>query len=80
MYKLEYSPVARQDMLGIIRYISKKPTNPSAADRPAVDLTEANMYCAHINNRFSLFTSTERKDTHEKNPNHYGSITRVKNL
>ena len=41
MYKLEYSPVARQDMLGIILYISKKPTNPSAADRPAVDLTEA---------------------------------------
>ena len=38
MYKLEYLPVARKDMLEIVRYISRELQNPDAADRLAVEL------------------------------------------
>ena len=41
MYKLEYLPVARQDMIEIVRYISKDLNNPTAANRLAVALVEA---------------------------------------
>lgn len=41
MYNLEYLPVARQDMVEIVRYISRKLNNPAAADRLAVELIEA---------------------------------------
>ena len=41
MYNLEYLPVARQDMVEIVRYISRELNNPAAADRLAVELIEA---------------------------------------
>ena len=41
MYKLEYLPVARKDMLEIVRYISRELQNPDAADRLAVELIDA---------------------------------------
>ena len=41
MYKLEYLPVARKDMLEIVRYISGELKNPNAADRLAVELISA---------------------------------------
>ena len=41
MYKLEYLPVARKDMLEIVRYISGELQNPDAADRLAVELVNA---------------------------------------
>lgn len=41
MYKLEYLPVARKDMLEIVRYISGELKNPNAADRLAVELIDA---------------------------------------
>lgn len=41
MYKLEYLPVARQDMIEIVRYISQELQNPSAADQLAVEFIEA---------------------------------------
>ena len=41
MYKLEYLPVARKDMLEIVRYISVELKNPNSADRLAVELVEA---------------------------------------
>lgn len=41
MYNLEYLPAARQDMIGIVRYISKELKNPAAADRLAMELIEA---------------------------------------
>lgn len=41
MYKLEYLPVARQDMVEIVRYISQELQNPTAADQLAVELIEA---------------------------------------
>ena len=41
MYKLEYLPVARQDMVEIVRYISQELQNPIAADRLAAELIEA---------------------------------------
>ena len=41
MYKLEYLPVARKDMLEIVRYISRELQNPDAADRLAVELVDA---------------------------------------
>ena len=40
MYDLEYLPSARQDMIDIVRYISKTLSNPAAADRLAVELVE----------------------------------------
>ena len=41
MYKLEYLPVARRDMVEIVRYISQELQNPTAADQLAVELIEA---------------------------------------
>ena len=41
MYKLEYLPVARKDMLEIVRYISRELQNPGAADHLAVELVDA---------------------------------------
>lgn len=41
MYNLEYLPVARQDMVEIVRYISIDLKNPEAADRLAAELIEA---------------------------------------
>ena len=41
MYRLEFLPVARRDMLEIVRYISFELKNPDAADRLATDLINA---------------------------------------
>lgn len=41
MYNLEYLPVACQDMVEIVRYISRELNNPAAVDRLAVELIEA---------------------------------------
>ena len=41
MYKLEYLPAARQDMIEIVRYVSQELQNPTAADQLAVELIEA---------------------------------------
>lgn len=41
MYNLEYLPVARQDMINIVRYISRELNNPIAANQLAVQLIEA---------------------------------------
>ncbi len=38
LYKSEYLPVARKDMIEIVRYISRELQNPDAADRLAVEL------------------------------------------
>lgn len=41
MYKLEYLPAARKDMLEIVRYISRELQNPDAAGHLAEALVEA---------------------------------------
>ena len=41
MYKLEYLPVARNDMIEIVRYISIELQNPDAAERLAVEMIDA---------------------------------------
>jgi addiction module RelE/StbE family toxin len=41
MYKLEYLPTARQDMIGIARYITRNLANPEAAEKLSVELIEA---------------------------------------
>lgn len=41
MYKLEYLPIARQDMVAVVRYISRELSNPSAAERLTVELIKA---------------------------------------
>lgn len=41
MYKLEYLPVARQDMVEIVQYISRELCNPVAADQLALEMIEA---------------------------------------
>lgn len=41
MYKLEYLPAARQDMVDIMRYISRELCNPTAAERLAMELIHA---------------------------------------
>lgn len=41
MYKLEYLPVARQDMIEIVRYVSQELLNPTAADQLAMELIKA---------------------------------------
>lgn len=41
MYKLEYLPAARQDMMDIVRYISRELCNPKAAERLAIELIKA---------------------------------------
>ena len=40
MYKTEFLPIARQDMIDIVRYIAVKLKNPIAAERLAVELTQ----------------------------------------
>ena len=41
MYKLEYLPSARRDLVDIVGYISHELNNPAAADRLAIALVEA---------------------------------------
>ena len=41
MYKLEYLPSARQDMMDIVRYIAVELKNPTAAENLAAELIEA---------------------------------------
>ena len=41
MYKLEYLPAARQDMVDIVRYISRELCSPAAAEQLAMELIEA---------------------------------------
>ena len=41
MYKLEYLPIAMQDMIEIATYISRELCNPSAAEKQSVKLIEA---------------------------------------
>ena len=41
IYRLEYLPIARQNMIDIVRYISHDLANPSAAERLADELIEA---------------------------------------
>lgn len=41
MYKLEFLPSAQQDMVEIVRYISKELHNPTAANRLATSFLEA---------------------------------------
>lgn len=41
MYRLEFLPAARQDMVEIVGYISRQLKNPMAAERLAVELIEA---------------------------------------
>ncbi len=41
MYELEYLPVAQQDMIEIVRYISQNLKNPAAAEQLATDFIEA---------------------------------------
>ncbi len=41
MYNLEYLPVARNDMIDIVRYISNELNNPIAAKRLAIELIDA---------------------------------------
>ena len=41
MYKLEYLPAARQDMVELVRYISRELSNQTAAEKLAVELIEA---------------------------------------
>ena len=40
MYRLEYLPVAWQDMIEIVRYISQELKNPDAADRLAFQMIQ----------------------------------------
>lgn len=40
MYKLEYLPIARRDMIDIAKYIGIKLQNPDAADRLAEKMVE----------------------------------------
>lgn len=41
MYKLEFLPIARSDMVDIVRYISKELKNPIAADNMANEFVKA---------------------------------------
>lgn len=41
MYRIEYLPVARQDMIEIVQYISQELQNPIAANQLAMELIEA---------------------------------------
>ena len=41
MYRIEYLPVARQDMIEIVQYISQELQNPTAANQLAMELIEA---------------------------------------
>ena len=41
MYELEYLPIAGQDMVEIVRYISRELQNPIASERMALKMIEA---------------------------------------
>ena len=41
MYSIEYQPIAMQDMVEIVRYISQELCNTSAAEKLANDMIEA---------------------------------------
>jgi addiction module RelE/StbE family toxin len=41
MYKLEFLPTAKQDMTGIVLYISRDLSNPTAANRLADEMIDA---------------------------------------
>lgn len=41
MYRLEYLPIARKDMLDIVKYISMELQNPDAANHLAVEMVDA---------------------------------------
>jgi len=41
MYQLEYLPIARQDMVEIVKYISQELCNPSAAENLAAEMIDA---------------------------------------
>jgi len=41
MYRLEYLPQATQDMIDIVRYISRELSNPTAAGKLAAEMIEA---------------------------------------
>ena len=41
MYKLEYLPSARQDMIRIVQYVSQELGNPAAAEELALELVQA---------------------------------------
>ena len=41
MYNLEYLPIAQQDMVDIVRYISHDLSNPSVAEKLALELIKA---------------------------------------
>jgi len=41
MYRLEFLPIAKQDMLAIMEYISIELFNPSAAEKLAYEMIEA---------------------------------------
>ena len=41
MYRLEYLPTAKQDMVKIAQYISHELSNPTAAERLASEMIEA---------------------------------------
>ena len=40
MYRLEYLPIARKDMLDIVKYISMELQNPDAANHLAVEMVD----------------------------------------
>ena len=41
MYKVEFLPAARKDMIGIARYISEELSNPGFADQLAEEMIQA---------------------------------------
>ena len=41
MYRIEYLPIAKRDMVGIVRYISKELHNPLAAQRLTDEMVKA---------------------------------------
>ena len=41
MYQLEYLPIAKQDMIGIARYISHELCNPAAAEKLSQEMIES---------------------------------------
>lgn len=41
MYRLEYLPIAKQDMMDMVRYISHELSNPAAAERLASEVIQA---------------------------------------
>ena len=56
MYTLEYLPVARQDMIEIVRYIGQELKNPMAAERLAAELIEAGNRLAAFPYAYPVYT------------------------